>query len=128
MPVPKSDCHLEVGRAGEAAARAYLQRRGYVILEQNYRKKRAEVDLIAKQGGELVFVEVRTRRDGSLGPPEETFTKEKLRRLRRHAEVYLAWRGWRCPCRIDAACVVLAPGRWGRFRVTRLTHYENITA
>ena len=120
---------MEVGRAGERAAAAYLVAKGYRVIERNYRCRRAEVDLIVQRDGALVFVEVRTRCGDSLGQPEETLTAAKLRRLARHAQAYAAWRHWRGACRIDAVCVVLAPRHFGLgHRVVRLDHYEHITA
>ena len=140
--------HLEVGRAGERVAAAYLVANGYRVLARNYRRRWAEIDVIAQRDGMLVFVEVRTRcgepldsaspRSGRvlslskgepLGRPEETFTAATRQRLRRHAQAYAAWRDWTGACRIDAVCVVLAPRRWGfGYRVVRLDHYEHITA
>ena len=121
--------HLEVGRAGERAAAAYLLASGYRVLARNYRRRRAEIDVIAQRDGLLVFVEVRTTCGGSLGRPEETFTAATRQRLRRHAQVYAAWRHWQGACRIDAVCVVLAPRRWGLgYRVVRLAHYQDIAA
>ncbi len=120
---------MEVGRAGERAAAAYLVAKGYRVIERNYRCRRAEVDLIVQRDGALVFVEVRTRCGDSLGQPEETLTAAKLRQLVRHVQAYAAWRHWRGACRIDAVCVVLAPRHFGLgHRVVRLDHYENITA
>lgn len=119
---------MEVGRAGEQAAVAYLLAHGYRLVERNYRCRRAEVDLIVQRDGVLVFVEVRTRCGEALGRPEETLTTAKLRRLQRHAQAYAAWRHWSGACRIDAVCVVLAPRRFGLgHRVIRLDHYEHIT-
>ena len=121
--------HVEVGRAGERAAAFYLMAKGYRIVERNYRNRRAEIDLIARRGGTLVFVEVRTRCGESLGRPEETLTAEKLRRLRRNAQAYAARHQWRGAYRIDAVCVVVTPRRFGLgYRVVRLDHYENITS
>lgn len=126
----KGTRHLEVGRVGEAAAEAYFLRNGYRIVARNDRTKRAEIDLIVQKDGVLVFVEVKTRSDESLGSPEETLSQAALRRLRRHAQVYVASCRWTGACRIDAVCVVVAQGPAGREgqRVTRLDHYENITA
>ena len=126
------DRHAEVGRAGEQAAAAYLLAHGYRLVERNYRRKRAEVDLIVRRDGVLVFVEVRTRCGDALARPEETLTAAKLRRLQRHAQAYAAWHRWAGACRIDAVCVVLAPRPDGRrgpgYRVARLDHYEHIAA
>ncbi len=127
--MPRKARHVEVGRAGERAAAAYLVAKGSQVVERNYRCRRAEIDLIVQRDGALVFVEVQTRCGESLGRPEETLTMVKLRRLQRHAQAYAAWRHWSGACRIDAVCVLLAPRRFGLgHRVVRLDHYESITA
>ncbi len=87
----------ELGRAGEAAAAAFYQQAGYAIVAQGYRHGRAEVDLIARRGQELlVFIEVKTRSGGQYGPPE-TFVsarkKELFRLAATHLQEELDWRG-----------------------------------
>lgn len=85
-----------IGNRGEELAAAYLERKGYTVLERGYRFERAEVDLVCFQpaqdyaeGGELVFVEVKTRTGVTFGLPEEAVTEEKKRHLIRAAEAYL---------------------------------------
>ena len=114
--------NLQTGKLGEAIAEEYLQKKGYKILEQNYRTKYAEIDLIARQGKELVFVEVRTKRGELFGTPEESLNKRKLRKLWLNARSYAARKGWQGAYRIDAVCIVLKPDN----SVERLEHYENI--
>ena len=63
--------NLKTGCLGEAIAKKYLQNKGYYIVEENHRTKYAEIDLIARDKGILVFVEVRTRRDERFGSPED---------------------------------------------------------
>lgn len=87
----------ELGRAGEAAAAAFYQQAGYTIVARSYRHGRAEVDLIAQRGQELlVFVEVKTRSGGQYGSPE-TFVsarkKELFRLAATHLQEELDWRG-----------------------------------
>lgn len=85
----------ELGRRGEAFARAYFEQHGYRILGQNVRLGRHEIDLIVRDGRVTVFVEVKTRRTDQFGTPEEAVTKRKLhhmeqavaRYLRRHPDV-----------------------------------------
>lgn len=60
--------NLEVGRIGEDIAGRYLDQSGYKIIERNYRTKYAEIDLVAKKGNEMVFVEVRTKKGKTLAP------------------------------------------------------------
>ena len=77
-----------LGDFGEKVARAYLERRGYQIIEANYRCKGGEIDLVARDGDCLVVVEVRTRRGSEFGTPEESVTAAKVNRLRDLAETY----------------------------------------
>ena len=114
--------HNKIGAVGEALAKRYLEQRGYKILEQNYRTKYAEIDLIAKRDKVVVFVEVRTKIGEQFGSPEDTINKKKLWKIRKNAEVYLAHIEYRGLSRIDAICVVLEED----FKQERLTHYKNI--
>ena len=68
--------HHVLGQQGEALAVTYLAEKGYQILETNWRFKRAEVDIIAKLGQVLVFIEVKTRTTDYFGSPEEFITKK----------------------------------------------------
>ncbi len=85
MPSPRA----KLGSWGEALACRMLRAKGYAILTTNYRCRWGEVDIIAQQNGELVFVEVRTRSGPALGTPEESLTAAKARRLIATAETYL---------------------------------------
>lgn len=120
--------HNEVGKIGEDLAREFLEKQGYKILEQNYKTKYAEIDLVAqKRNGlfekpRLVFVEVRTKIGENFGSPEDTLNKNKLRKVLQNARAYSAFKKWQGPCRIDAVCIVLNPD----CTISRLTHHENI--
>ncbi|QWU14478.1 putative endonuclease [Paenibacillus sophorae] len=78
------------GRAAEEAAVLYLSAKGYGIMERNWRCRTGEIDIIAEQGGRLVFVEVRSR-SGTLvqGTPEESVDARKIDQVRRTAGVYM---------------------------------------
>ena len=115
--------NLEKGRLGENIAKKYLQRRGYRMLDQNYRTPYAEIDLIAKHKDTLVFVEVRTKLSERFGTPEETINRDKIYRLIRNAQGYMTRKGYDKKCRIDAVCIVLDEDR----NPKRIDHYENIT-
>jgi len=78
-----------VGRLGEDLACASLTRRGYEIVERNWRCPRGEIDIVARDGECWVFVEVKTRRGHSAGLPEEGLTRRKAERLTELAQVYL---------------------------------------
>lgn len=122
--------HNEVGKIGEQLARDYLKKQGYKILEQNYRTRFAEIDLVAEKSTgffakpKLVFVEVRTKVGENFGSPEDTLNKEKLRKVLWNASAYSAFKKWDGSARIDAVCIVLNPD----FSVRRLTHHENVIA
>lgn len=117
-----SNNRTEVGRLGEEFARKYLEKKGYRILEQNYRTRYAEIDLVAKQKDVLVFVEVRTKVGEQFGSPEDTINQGKLRKVKRNAEAYVSRVKWNKLYRVDAVCVVLGDD----YAVRRLCHYENV--
>jgi putative endonuclease len=78
----------DTGMLGEVIARDFLGKNGYHILETNYRCSEGEIDIIAKQGETLVFIEVRTKRSNQFGTPEESITPTKMERLRAVAAHY----------------------------------------
>lgn len=80
----------KLGAQGEQIAINYLHNRGYQILERNYRNKLGEIDIIAKHGNDLVFIEVKTRSDKVFGSPLEAVTSAKQRQLAKVALEYLS--------------------------------------
>lgn len=81
--------HKDVfGRLGEARAVAYLEALGYRVVDRNWRCRDGEIDIVAEHDGELVIVEVKTRRSEGFGHPFDAITRQKLRRLHRLA---VAW-------------------------------------
>jgi putative endonuclease len=98
-----------LGDAAEDRAAAYLTGRGYRIVERNFRAKVGEIDIVARQGEVVVFVEVRSRAGAAFGLPQETVGREKRRKLIRAAQVYAQARGLDCPLRFD----VIADGPGG---------------
>lgn len=113
---------LKTGRLGEELAKKYLQKKGYKIVEQNYRTRYAEIDLIARKKDVLVCVEVRTKVGEQFGTPEETLNPQKLQKVRRNAIAYAARIKWKKLYRVDAVCIVLG----GNHDVQKIHHYENI--
>lgn len=98
-----------LGRTGERLAAEALRRRGYHILEQNFRCRYGEIDLVAEDECDLIFVEVKTRRGCAYGLPEEAVTLRKRHKLVQVASYYLdlhacAERSWR----IDVVAVQLS--------------------
>lgn len=112
----------KLGRWGEAVAADFLTRKGYTLLAHNLRTAHGEIDLLARQGETLVFVEVKTRSTLAFGYPEEAITPTKRAHLLAAAEACLAehpeWQGnWR----ID----VIAIYRPDPARPPHIEHYEN---
>lgn len=91
------------GRIGESRALALLRERGYRIVEQNFRCRCGEIDIVARDRDDtLVFVEVRTRADGARGSALETVGRAKRAQIARVAQVYLLLREPRFRnCRFD---------------------------
>ena len=86
----KMSADLALGRRGEDLAHRYLRRHGYTIVARNYRLAAgdAEADLIARDGEDLVIVEVKTRESSEYGPPERAIGSDKQRHLKRVAREY----------------------------------------
>lgn len=108
-----------LGAWGEREASRLLERRGWRILASNYRFGRREVDLVARRGDVLAFVEVKTRSGDGFGPPEEAVTARKRREIEAVARAFLA----RHPLvdvdvRFDVVAIVVGRGR----EVLRATH------
>lgn len=116
-----------IGDKGEALAAAYLEEKGYRVLDRNYRFERAEVDLVCfdpaedEEQGEIVFVEVKTRSGLGYGAPEEAVTEAKQENIVHAAKAYL----YEChlegaPSRFDVVSVLLDPGG-----EPTIEHFEN---
>lgn len=113
-----------VGRAGEEAARSYLQRKGYRVAQVNFRCPYGEIDMIAFSGSTLVFIEVRTRTGSSFGTPAESITPEKLNHLKKTALYYMQSRfGQEVACRFDLIAVQLERQSMA---LLSLRHYRGI--
>jgi putative endonuclease len=99
-----------LGTIGEEAALRHLRARGYRIRARNVRCPLGELDVVAEQGGELVFVEVKTRSTTDRGAPFDAITPAKRRRLWRLATYYLVTHRLQDrPCRFDAVSVLVTP-------------------
>jgi putative endonuclease len=79
----------ETGRKAEAAARTYLEMRGYKVLEQNWLRPKCEIDIVAKKDDVMYFVEVKYRRTDEQGGGLEALTASKLRQMRYAAEMWV---------------------------------------
>jgi putative endonuclease len=83
---------IATGAANEDVAETYLRRRGYRIIERNFKTKIGELDIIARDGGVLCFVEVRSRTSTAFGDAIETVDHLKRARVSRMAQLYITWR------------------------------------
>ena len=101
---------IDLGKSGEALIAEYLGKKGYLIIDRNWRTKGGEIDLIAStQDGVIVFVEVKTRSSVSFGHPLEAINPDKQSRLMRLALAWLlAHKKWSNPYRIDCAAVIMS--------------------
>ncbi|MGN0007429.1 MAG: YraN family protein [Alistipes sp.] len=95
----------ECGAAGERAAVDWLRHNGFMIVEQNWRAGRYEIDIIASRWGILHIVEVKTRRADSLTQPEDAITEQKFRSLQRAASAYIAQRRLKNELQFDLMAV-----------------------
>lgn len=95
------------GNYGEDLACKFLEGLGYRIIDRNYFYGHGEIDIIAKNGDELVFVEVKYRTNLEFGPPELSISKSKQKLIRRTAESYLFEKEIKDqPCRIDLVAIL----------------------
>ncbi|MGI6007701.1 MAG: YraN family protein [Ruminococcus sp.] len=98
----------KLGKEYETAAKKILEKSGYMILEENYRCPRGEIDLIAMDNGELVFLEVKYRSSTGQGLPEEAVDLRKRKRISRTAQWYMMEKRISpdVPCRFDVVSVL----------------------
>lgn len=113
------------GGIGEAAARAYLEGQGYIILDQNWHAGRwGEIDIIAQQGDELIFVEVKSRRGTGFGNPEEAVNSAKQKKLMGAAQSFLiAHPHLPQKTRFDVIAVLLSPAD----EIQDVQHFKRLT-
>jgi putative endonuclease len=109
----------QLGRAAEAAAARHLVREGWVLLGRNVRVGRGELDLIARRGSILAFVEVKARRSAVCGAPEDAVDGRKRRQVARLAELWLAARPWALRGVTDVRFDVIAVDAAARTPVVR---------
>lgn len=96
-----------LGQCGEETVVRYLEKNGYTILTKNYRCKIGEIDIIARDGADLVFIEVKTRSGLGYGSPAAAVTLRKQRQITRAAQWYLAEQQlFDVPARFDVISVL----------------------
>lgn len=113
---------MKLGAWGESIAADHLAAQGYQILTRNWHAREGEIDLVARQGDELVFIEVKTRLSSKFGSPEAAVGPRKQSRLRKAAWRYLqATEQTQVDWRID----VIAIERARDGSISRLEHYPH---
>ena len=111
----------QVGNSGEDIAAEFLGKKGYRILERNYRSRRGEIDIIAKDKDEIVFVEVKTRKVLKCGLPAEAVDDNKQKHLHRVAEYFLYRNNLiDCYCRFDVIEVYMSDKGY------KIEHLKNV--
>lgn len=113
----------KTGDKGEDLAIELLESKGYTIIKRNYRYGKGEIDIIAKDPQEegLVFIEVKSRKNLEYGSPEEAITKNKIKQLKRIAELYLYENEIKeILCRFDVIAILMLPGQ-----KPQIEHYVN---
>jgi putative endonuclease len=109
-----------LGRQGEELAAEFLSNKHYKILERNYRWARGEIDIVAEKADTLIFVEVKTSRGASFGPPETWVDARKQQQIGRVAERYLQEKEIDgVDCRFDVVAVTFRGKTWD------IKHIEN---
>ncbi|MCL5935352.1 MAG: YraN family protein [Firmicutes bacterium] len=113
---------LMLGRAGEEAAAGYLQKKGMRVIQRNYRCRLGELDIVARDGPFLVFVEVRTVAGSAFGSARERVDRKKMIKIRQVATYYIqSGNVGNTPLRFDVVAVTMEPGG----RVVEIDHIEN---
>ncbi len=102
--------HNDFGKQSEEKAAAFLTSRGHEILQQNYRFGRAEVDIISRLEGIIVFTEVKARSTERFGYPEEFVGKEKMKLMKQAAEEFMYRNNFDCEVRFDIISVTPVKG------------------
>ena len=110
---------LELGKLGEKLAAEHLLDKGYTILARNYSFGRAEVDIVAQDGDQLVFVEVKTRESSYLSDPEYTIPMKKQRQVVKASDAYVKEHDLENESRFDVITVIV------NRQYTKIDHLED---
>lgn len=118
------DPRRELGNSGEQKAIHFFEAKGWKIVATQYRTPVGEIDLVALDGQEVVFVEVKTRRSLTSGYPEESVTRRKRRHMAAAAHLFLLKKGWQeKPYRLDVLAIIEQLGK-----PDDIQHFEAVDA
>ncbi|MFA6550217.1 MAG: YraN family protein [Candidatus Gracilibacteria bacterium] len=113
---------LLICKIGEDIAEKYLILRGYKILCRNFRKRVGEIDLIAEFRGKIIFIEVKTRKNNIFGDPEDSISKNKIRKIFETGVAFMRENSLKNAFQIDIVSIKL-----NEYNVLkRLTHFKNV--
>ncbi len=113
---------MKLGEWGEEQAERYLRKKGYLVVEKNFRCRLGEIDIIAMEGAKLVFIEVKTRKSQSFGLPCEAVNTMKLRHIKLTAAYYMSVNPGCCSdLRLDVIEILQRDSK------AYIRHLENIT-
>lgn len=98
--------HNDLGKNGEEAATRFLTEKGYRILHRNWRSGKKELDIVAEYQGELVVIEVKTRRNNQYGNPEDAVNGRKIRHIVSSADAYIKMNAIDLPIRFDIITLI----------------------
>ncbi len=115
--------HNLLGATGEQEALYYLAEKGYTLLDRNWRIEHLEIDIVAEWHGEIVFVEVKTRRNEDYAPAAEAVTLEKKRRVIAAARAYMAIHGLRH--KAYSYDIITLVGTESPFQINHIRHAYN---
>ena len=122
---PMETTSQTLGLLGEELAGHYLTGLGYKILLKNYENALGEIDLVAKERGALVFIEVKTRSSLSMGSPLESVTFHKRAQIVKCAKYYMKRYGIKdLPCRFDVVSILILPGEEPEIELIENAFYE----
>jgi putative endonuclease len=111
-----------LGKKGEQYIVERIKKKGWEVLETNFHNRFGEIDIIAKDGDEVVFIEVKTRTNDFFGTPEESVTKYKLQKILSTAQNYLLQKKWEDVFyRFDVFSVLQKNG------TVSIEHFKNIS-
>lgn len=118
--------NYEAGKVGERIAADFLIKKGYKVVERNFRTRYGEIDLVCINQKKIVFVEVKLKVGDQFGSPEEMINRRKIIQVQRTAEAYLQQNPKISQefssLRIEAICIVLGQDNC----LERINHYENL--
>lgn len=122
-PSSMTNHNIQLGSIGERIASDYLTKKGYSIIDRNYRSKIGEIDIISKLKNIMVFVEVKTKIGDIKGKPYEHVTKSKISKFKRAVQGYLMSYKIQNQIRLDVISIEL----FDDLSVNKILHFENIT-